>query len=566
MALLEFGTVAGLAYQHDFNADISNLYKQEAALNNAKSLAAERVKRMTDGIEFGKGSTPWFTREINKFSNGIIDEIGKMDAENPDIMYNEEKWLKRKALVNQLKTNELTVRSDAAQKQYDALSKYGLETEGAIYDKRYTDQVEQWKKFSEQGHVELPDGSKSDFVFINPKDTIDFDKKISEIANGLNVSLRTEGIGNGMIGIYGDYSPELIANGVATLMSDSAFASKAEEKYNELDPHLRSMLYDNVNDFVYKQIESNRSTKPIGMYTPGYGYQNKADIDLAKQIALLNAKNNLNKQGYNQLKDLATETKAKTNYGNTSSPGESAQINEENLQRMVGADRTSNNNKYILSGDYLVGQHGQGPLISGRTIKSLGYEASVNKTMKHYPKLKTNDLSLVQKLHSSKPGTPEYDKMYKDVYEDVYYLDGTMEIPYDQFEQVMGVKAYDPNTPQVNLFTPTFIDGTNVISSIKTELSGTKRGYRAAMVDIGGGKMKPMIIVPFIKPVDTQTDAANNAYAVGLGIDAKLVYNSNAQQQNAGTGKKYKTPDGGVWSQEELEAAGWDVSKLEEVQ
>jgi len=75
-----------------------------------------------------------------------------------------------------------------------------------------------------------------------------------------------------------------------------------------------------------------------------------------------------------------------------------------------------------------------------------------------------------------------------------------------------------------------------------------------------------MIIVPFIKPVDTQTDAANNAYAVGLGIDAKLVYNSNAQQQNAGTGKKYKTPDGGVWSQEELEAAGWDVSKLEEVQ
>lgn len=253
--LFDFGTSSGLAYRHNFNADMARLLQEEGMINNQKAAAEAKAIKYGDELKFATGYTPYFQSKIDEVANNNIVQIGKLLHENGNNpAASPMVWAQYKQLANQIGNNEWTVKSDAAKKEYEKFTSFLAENPDMMTDPDVQKQLDEWKQFKETGTVTKFDNNgnavreMNDFVFINPLSKIDLNteaqKFMSKIKPSDLVTTPTNAKGH-YLATPVPSEKDLMAATIATL-SDPKTRKVAEKEFN-----------DPSNEAVAKQFNGN---------------------------------------------------------------------------------------------------------------------------------------------------------------------------------------------------------------------------------------------------------------------------------------------------------------------
>lgn len=253
--LFDFGTSSGLAYRHNFNADMARLLQEEGIINNQKAAAEAKAMKYGDELKFSTGYTPYFQSKIDEVANNNINQIGKLLHENGNNpAASPMVWAQYKQLASQIGNNEWTVKSEAAKKEYEKFTGFLAENPDMMTDNDVQKQLNEWKEFKETGSVTKYDDKGeathklNDFVFINPLSKVDLNteaqKFMAKIKPTELVTTATNAKGH-YLATPVPSEKDLMAATIATL-SDPKTRKVAEKEFN-----------DPSNEAVAKQFNGN---------------------------------------------------------------------------------------------------------------------------------------------------------------------------------------------------------------------------------------------------------------------------------------------------------------------
>lgn len=184
MALLEFGSAEGLAYEHNFQQDTQNMFEQERLNRTARQDAENRAKLFGDMFQFGEATTTYNKQKLKEFSEGQIKDIGAYINANPDWQTNGGKYANVKNMSHKLLDNDWVKNDMAAVGEYQNLVKFIHDNPGAEQLPEVQQQLSKWDNYrktgDDQGRVDLPETSKQRFMFNNPASTFDAHKAAEE--------------------------------------------------------------------------------------------------------------------------------------------------------------------------------------------------------------------------------------------------------------------------------------------------------------------------------------------------------------------------------------------------
>ncbi len=540
MPLLEFGTATGLAYRHDWKSDISNLYKEEEMVQKSRLIAEERIKRLTDDIEFGKGTTDFYRGKLNEYNTKTLADMAKMAHENPDLTYNLEKWTKYQALKKSLKENEWTIKSDFAQKQYEAMSKYGLETDDAMYDDTpggYQEQVKSWEYFNKNGYVMNGD-QKADFVFMNPGSDMNMNKYVNDILATGQRNLTQRNMGNGLLEVTGRLTEGAAQEKYSELVGNKKVMNWYAKKFENLqkaDPEGSKKYGGSLDMYVREQVENWEIQETKAVDSPGYGainsayargqFSNRDAIPWEPFKAAVIAD-----KAKNALSNVALELNDASNpdFNITAS---STDGNQNGIRSLLGVrdDDELGRPQINSTVELLLDNFGPtSPAGKRKTVVLGATSASLDSKVNYYRQYKLGasdaDMEEVRKLGRLKgyytglgkdPSLQaDYLEQYNKVYKDIYYTGGKAFIKLDDFQAKTGFD--NEADPENKFFTVTWELGQDnkqdiggIPKSVVTNPKALSRGWKAFIDDVNGVKTVK-IEIPFIKTIDTKANSSNS--------------------------------------------------------
>jgi hypothetical protein len=183
--LLDFGTVQGLAYRHNYQQDIANLHQEEQLDAMAKQRAKNETAEMANMFKFGAANNEYDRNNLRAFTDSKVKEMGTYFNQNPDWKYDVGKTLYAKQMSDQLLNNEHVKRSMYYDSQVKATQDY-LEKNPNILSaeelNKYKTQMQNRAKF---GDIDGPGGKGGDYTFVPPPPPFDVAKFFDEHAKNV---------------------------------------------------------------------------------------------------------------------------------------------------------------------------------------------------------------------------------------------------------------------------------------------------------------------------------------------------------------------------------------------
>lgn len=432
--LFDYGTSSGLAYRHNFNADMARLLQEEGMINNQKAAAEAKAMKYGDEMKFATGYTPYFQSKIDEVANNNIVQIGKLLHENGNNpAASPMVWAQYKQLANQVGNNEWTVKSDAAKKEYEKFTTVLAEKPNLMGNKSIQKQLGYWEEFKEKGEYYLRDDQgnpthrMTDFVFRNPISDVDVNKLFVDAAKNIEVQPKAVPITSSIVGIIPEYSDAAISAQARGLLADDVNSEAIKQGFDALTPE-QQMMYGNGNiqSFVEEQIRNNTKKDYIPMYDQSAIQREKGQIQKENTYDTWLRKQR-ESASTNYIKKAAEEAKAKTKSG---IPGSVVLASEDAAAKLINANQKDANGHYVLDGNFkFINSIGPGlsgnantAILNGSTVKLQAVSADVKKELKHY----------------WGPSDADPTKM-----EEKYYVEATAFIPDGEFNSKMGIKGYE---------------------------------------------------------------------------------------------------------------------------
>ncbi len=302
MAFLEFGTSSGLAYRHNFNADMARLLQEEAMINNQKAAAEAKAMKIGEQMKFSSGFTPYHQQNIDRVAAEEIAAIGKLSAENQGNLFaNPMVYAQFQKHANRIGNNEYTVHSDATKKEYDKMTTLLAEKPNLMKNKKVQQQLQYWDEFKQNGSYELkdsagnPTGHKmTDFVFQNPLNDIDLNKVAQEAMSNMPATeINSVRDGRGNVLVSTNVSPEATLKNAYGILSNEDYKSVAEEEFAAQDKAIQEQYRGNVHRWFadvklapYKQQTSEVKSDPAFWMRAASGAADKPDVKTVPQLSI----------------------------------------------------------------------------------------------------------------------------------------------------------------------------------------------------------------------------------------------------------------------------------------
>lgn len=180
---LDFGIAQGLAYRHDFQADIRNRLSQEQVDRQSRIDAENRAKLFGEELETTAVSNPWDNKLLQDLYQKKFTEIGQFVSENPDFRQDPGLFIQYDNMTRGLLDNEIVQRAMRYESQNKLLSKYVSETEGAKDDPHIQEMLKQSGNYSSLGSSDGITGNGREFTFTAPSEQIDVVRELQAIGN-----------------------------------------------------------------------------------------------------------------------------------------------------------------------------------------------------------------------------------------------------------------------------------------------------------------------------------------------------------------------------------------------
>lgn len=301
MALLEFGTSSGLAYRHNFNADMNRLLQEEQMINKARESSEAKAIKYGDEMKFATGFTPYYQKMIDGVANENIKAIGKLLHENGNNpAASPMVWSEYKRLANAIGNNEWTVKSDLAKLEYGKAIDFYAKEPDMQNDPSYNKFMNEWAEFKETGKITKVNPitgetyQQDDFVFVNPISTVDLNK-IAETS--MANAPATQGSASKTVAGHNLLSAsvsdaEMMRIARADLGNPKNLAA-AKQIFMSQDEEIQKQYYGNVYNWYKDTYLNPKKTQTSDWklnpaYYPGSNKssQNKPEIETVKQLAV----------------------------------------------------------------------------------------------------------------------------------------------------------------------------------------------------------------------------------------------------------------------------------------
>lgn len=533
MPLFDFGTSSGLAYRHNFNADMARLLQEEAMINNQKAAAEAKAEKLGGMMKFGKGFTKHQQQNIDLIGNESVAEMGKIINENGGSITNPATYARLNQLSNRMVNNEYTIKAKATEKQYEAMSDFLIKNPDLADDPEVNKQLDYWKQFDETGQYDIVDPvtntktTMHDFVFRNPINTVNLDEEFSKVVKTKMADKVEFGTPQyGQVPAYFKVSDNNLLAATYSALSDPKVMAAAKKKF-EQDENAQKVYSGNIylwaNDMFSKPqaLQKTEIVTDLNAYNAARGNGNdKIGIPPQTVRPLIN--------------DLNTEAK--------NSPTKTAQLNPQGLAPILGGAAKADNGDLISTGEYNI------------------VSASGNDTI---PNVKLESVMV-------KP-----DNIIHHISDDKAYIETTAIIPFKDFKKYTGMEPitgeyddtntlfyspdFDPTEPaQDPMFGSElpFYQTTDrnlkkyglaqpKAGTLKKGVNGKADKYGFDIVTYGAGdNAKDYISMKVRKYFDPRSDAVNSSYADAIGVTQSNPNNQYVYQ--GGGGGENAVPAGGI--------------------
>lgn len=180
MALLEYGATAGLAYTHNWDAEMQRQNYNEQADRQAKIDAENKAKILGDKLHFDHLSNTWDNKLMQGFAETRIREIGKFVAENPNYESDAGLWAQFNQMSDELTNNDIVARSMRIQQNYESLVGYMQQNPGAENDPAIQQQLTDYDNYIKTGSVDGVTTNSKEFMFRNPDEQFNAQENIAK--------------------------------------------------------------------------------------------------------------------------------------------------------------------------------------------------------------------------------------------------------------------------------------------------------------------------------------------------------------------------------------------------
>ena len=526
MALIPYGITAGLGYKHDFQRDIANLHSEEALDMQHQAAAEQRVKNLTEGIEFGTATTPFLQEKLNQEQSGYFTEAAKVRAQNPDLLYNTDKYIEYKSLINKAKNSPLLIESTRMKNEYEKLNeaiKAGDLTpeEQQMELMRYSEAAKSAKEGG-TGTTTYDGYTKQPYSFVNPINKFDVDKYVSEAATKMDIGLRTEDLGNGLRGVFSESDPVTLYKTSQALATNPKVKKAWDKRWNEIGKTQQAILYQSdENQFYASEVERNRKKEPAVFNTGSGGYSGmtyEQKIAFEREKARIAAQNKTT-PFVNHLNVAAKAAITKQQYVAGDLKAGVMPINPKGALVAMGIQTTNAAGEPYYTGKLKVRVTSSDTqldtqVFQGKEVDVSGYTGTVDPNIYGYG--------------------------------DKSYAKGTMRVPIDDFTSVTGMTGFYSDAARAgsNLWNPVYGDqnDTKKITGITISERGKKYGYEAGMFDTNGdGTLEPCVVVTTAREVIAD-DGTGKLYNDKSDLSPKTAF-PNTTWTSVSTGETYTEAD-----------------------
>lgn len=254
MALLSYGLGEGLAYRHDFNADMNRAQNNELLDQQAKINAENRAAILGSQLQAKHLETTWDNQQLKAYVEAQTKEIGKFVGENPDYAMNPLLQSKYQQMMNGLTDNEYVRNSMNANTNYGLLTKYIADNPGSEAHPDIQAQLQAYDNYNKTGSTDGISSNGKKYVFAAP-DTFDPTVSIGAVYGKLKPEEKYVG-GHGL-------------GATETKVSDQALKATAASMLTGAEGYKYQRAWKNMTD-AQKSFYNNDPVEWIA--TVGRGY------------------------------------------------------------------------------------------------------------------------------------------------------------------------------------------------------------------------------------------------------------------------------------------------------
>jgi hypothetical protein len=170
--MINFGIGEGLAYKHDFNADMNRLQTNQILDDQAKINYENQVSLLGDQLQAKHLETTWDNEQQTVFLEGKVKELGTFVMQNPD--YRSQPLLMRqyKTMMSEMQDNDFVRNSMNANTNYGMLVDYIAKNPGSENAPDIQAQLQAYENYNTTGSADGISENRKKYVFSSP-DTFD---------------------------------------------------------------------------------------------------------------------------------------------------------------------------------------------------------------------------------------------------------------------------------------------------------------------------------------------------------------------------------------------------------
>lgn len=335
--MAEIGLLGGLAQDFQSDKRIGDLYRQEEALNRAKSMAEQKAVMFANDTKYQNAMNPFDNARVKQRNTKAIYDLGAWQREHPNWRIDPALRAEYNNKLDDIKGNEDVIRGMASDNAFKALTGdlQELAKSGRQYNKKaYNTLLEQKRNYEQFGNQNGYEAAQKEghqpFVYVKPKEFIDdLSGDLTKAGDGIQ-DYNIIKPKNGNIGEwYSEAKPE-------------AIEAVKRLKYQQHGEQLRQMAEDNgwddkqldkfVTDNIAAGIKKNYSIGDANakfqnmMRSAEYGlHKRKLDAELQTNPSytpfdyLTDPRNSVGQMGADNILKVWGDKPASPIYGNSGS-------------------------------------------------------------------------------------------------------------------------------------------------------------------------------------------------------------------------------------------------------
>ncbi len=349
MAFLNIGTMQGLSFENDWDAQIKTEQNNELLDQQARITAENKAQLLGDKFKMAHLHNAYDNVEYKKFAEQRVKDVGAWLMQNRDFQRNPTKWAYFSQQTDELLNNDIVDRSMRYETNKAALQKFIAENPDAMNEAEIQQQLKESENYNKFGSVDGTPGGGQEYIFRSPDLKFDPNEVIANTFSQLKQQERQAKRGE-TVGIGGLVKEVPVENQLATAnaLLTGRDGRKMMNYWNAMTPEAKAFYGDDPTKWVMKvgTAFTGKDLTNGQIWSPDV-YANAERIRAETEIMKKTGSKTGKVEPPPSIPAYDIDIK-------TMKPGQSVTVPAANIKAMLPSDMSVNNDFWINNGTALV--------------------------------------------------------------------------------------------------------------------------------------------------------------------------------------------------------------------